>query len=505
MFNRIKTYLYLSLVTLAVGTVGCKKGAFDINDTNPNVPSNVSPKFLLSGSLVNTASLVRGGNSDYAELYMGYWSVSGDYIPDIQAETYQTTTGYYSGNWNSGYLNVKNYKQMEDLAASDANAVNYTAIAKIMKSFVFERMVDQYNNIPYSSALQGGTVDFPTYDAGLSVYTSLINQLDSAITIINTAPATAELPGSYDVMFQGNMALWVKFANTIKLKIALNLSKSSTGSSLIQTALQGLTSNSFLGTGDVDAAINPGYSNNSNAQQSPFYQDMGFNTSGASQGNQSYYRACSYIVNKMYAQNDTLRLYQLFAANAQTPSVVLGRPFGSNISVGQDNQHISAMGPGLLQTPTSAAVILPITESLFMQAEAVLDGYLQGDAGALYKSAMEASFNLLQVPNAKTAADNFITNSTDPNVNYTISSNTLQTIVYQEWIAVSGFDPLASYNNYRRLGIPSDLPVSIFAGNVATHIPYRLLYPTTEYSYNSSNVNAQGTINNLTSKIFWMP
>ena len=49
------------------------------------------------------------------------------------------------------------------------------------------------------------------------------------------------------------------------------------------------------------------------------------------------------------------------------------------------------------------------------------------------------------------------------------------------------------------------LPVSQFAGSVATHIPYRLLYPTSEYSYNSTNVNAQGTINNMTSTIFWMP
>jgi hypothetical protein len=81
----------------------------------------------------------------------------------------------------------------------------------------------------------------------------------------------------------------------------------------------------------------------------------------------------------------------------------------------------------------------------------------------------------------------------------------LQTIITQAWVAYSGFDPLAAWNNWRRLGIPTSLPVSQFDGSVATHIPYRLLYPTSEYSYNTVNVDAEGTINNMTSTIFWMP
>jgi len=513
MFKRIKSYLYLATLILVLGSVGCKKNTFNINDVNPNVPSDVSPKFILSGALVNTASYVRNGNSDYIELYMGYWSVSGDYIPVTQTLTYQTTTDYYSGNWDNGYLILKNFRQMEVLAAPDPNATNYIAIAKIMEAFIWQRLVDQYNDIPYTNALNGGTINFPVYDKAATVYASLINQLDTAITIINNALPTAELPGSYDVMFgnapNGEMATWIQFANTLKLKIALNLTKSASGTSLIQTALQGLTAStgqtgSFLGASE-DAAINPGYSNSSYYQQSPFYNDMGFSTSGAVQNNESYYRACSYIVNFMYNTADTIRLYQMFAPNAQTPSVVLGRPFGSNVSVNQDNQHISAMGPGLLQLPTSSAVILPATESLFMQAEAVFDGYLQGDAGALYQTAVEESFRALQDPNYQADADSFITQSTNPNVNFTNSNNQLQTIILQEWVAVSGVDPLASWNNWRRLGIPTDLPVSQFSGNVATHVPYRLLYPTSEYHYNSTNVAVEGTINNLTSKIFWMP
>ena len=517
MYNRIRKYLYLSLCLVFLGSIGCKKNTFNINDVNPNtpVPSDVSPKFILSGALATTANIVRGGQTmtgvfgdpDYIELYMGYWSTSGDYIPQTTVLTYQTTTDYGADNWNSGYLNIKNYREMEATAAIDPNGGYYVAMGKIMESFMYERLVDQYNNIPYHDALNGGTENFPKYDNASDVYDSLIVQLNAAIAIIgsDTANVNAENPGNYDIMFGGNMTEWIQFANTIKLKMALNESQYSGGTAFIQSALAGTAGYGFLQAGE-DAAVNPGYSNSSEAQQSPFYYDMGFSTSGATQQNEPQLRACSYIVNYMYANFDTLRLYQIFAPNAQTPAVVLGRPFGSNVSNGQDNQHISGMGPGLLQTPSSPSVILPACESLFMQAEAVLDNYLSGNAAALYQSGMEESFRLLQVNDPASSADAYIAaGASNPNVGFAASSNQLQTLITQEWVAYSGFDPLASWNNYRRLGVPTSLPVSQFAGSVATHIPFRLLYPTSEYSYNSTNVNQQGTINNMTSTIFWMP
>jgi hypothetical protein len=163
------------------------------------------------------------------------------------------------------------------------------------------------------------------------------------------------------------------------------------------------------------------------------------------------------------------------------------------------------MGPGLLQTASSPAVIFPACESFFLQSEAVIDGYLSGSAAALYQNAVEESFRELQVSNPYTAADNYLTaQSANPNVSFT-AGTPLTVLITQAWVAYCGVDPLESWNNYRKLGIPASLPVSQFDGSVATHIPYRLLYPTSEYSYNTTNVNAEGTINNMTSTIFWMP
>jgi Starch-binding associating with outer membrane len=516
MYNRITKILWLPLCIVLFAAPGCKKNTFNINDINPNnpVPSAVSPSLLLSGALKKTADIVRGGQTinntiygdpDYIDLYMGYWAVSGDYIPNTQTLTYQTTTDYGADNWNSGYLVIENLRLMESVAATDPNAGYYVAMGKIMEAYNFERLVDQYNDIPYSQALQGGTIDFPKYDKAADVYDSCLALLNTGINMIetDTSNLNIESPGTYDIMFGGNMDEWIQFANTLKLKMAMNLTAASGGATFISNALQGTSTYGFLQAGE-DAAVQPGYTNSSETQQSPFYFDMGLSTAGSPQENQSYLRACSYIVNVMAGNNDTLRLYQLFAPN--TDGIVLGRPFGSNVSVGQDNQHISGMGPGLLQTASSPAVIFPACESFFLQSEAALDGYISGNAGSLYQNAVEESFRLLQVNNPYSSADQYLTaQSANASVGFAGSPNQLNTIITQAWIAYSGFDPLAAWNNWRRLGIPTSLPVSQFDGSVATHIPYRLLYPTSEYSYNTTNVDAEGTINNMTSTIFWMP
>ncbi len=503
MLNRIKSFSYFFTFLVLVLTAGCKKGTFDINDVNPNVPSSVSPKFILSAALKTSASINLAGDQDFAQLYMGYWAVSGDYIPSATTLTYQTTTDYFQDNWNSGYIVLQNYRQIETLSAGDANAGYFKAIAKIMESYHLGRLVDMYNNIPYSDALDGGTENFPKYDDAKSVYTAIVKQLDTAITLIKSAPATATSPSSYDIMFGGNMTYWTLFANTVKLKILMNLTQKSDQTAFITSELSGLTTASFLGASQ-DAVINPGYSNSSSGQQSPFWQDMGYTTSGAFQGNHAYYRACSYAANFLLNNYDTLRASLIYAPNT-TSGVVKGRAFGSTAANGEDNEHISAVGTGLLKSASMGAVMLPATESFFLQAEAALKGYISGSASSFYQSAVSESFRLLGVSSPATAAATFTSQASNANVNYTYSSNKLQTIILQEWVALNGIDAVQTWSNWRRLGIPSDLPVSIYPGTTATHVPYRLLYPTTEYSYNSTNVSAQGTISNMTSKVFWMP
>ncbi|HMH32932.1 MAG TPA: SusD/RagB family nutrient-binding outer membrane lipoprotein, partial [Puia sp.] len=226
--HKIKT-IFLLLSGAALLTMsGCKKGTFDINDPNPNQPSTVPPKFSLSDALAGTASLMLGGNTDMFNNWMGYWSQSGDYTPSPTFVYYQVNTDTYSGNWDNAYLNLINYKVIIDQALKDSTLGNYKAVAMIMKAFVYQRIVDIYNNAPYSDALTLKNFT-PDYTDAQEIYKSLVNQIDSAITLINNPDPNAETLDQYDAMFAGDMDKWKKFGNTLKLKILLRQTEVSGG------------------------------------------------------------------------------------------------------------------------------------------------------------------------------------------------------------------------------------------------------------------------------------
>jgi len=494
---------FISALLLLLVAAGCKKGTFDINNVNPNVPSSVSPKFALSSALTAAANETYNvGYPDFANRYMGYWAFSGDYGGYGTEAVYNTNTSFATNNWDAVYTTLENFKFIIS-QSNTPNGANYVGMAKVMESFLFGRMVDLYNNLPYTQALNGGTANYPVYDDAKTVYKSLVAQLDTAILAIKNAPVTADNPVAYDVIFGGNMTKWIQFANTVKLKLLLNLTATSDGPAFITAELSGLTTASFLGAG-TDAIVNPGYSNSAVNLQNPMWQNVGFATNGTSPttGN-SFNRANSYAVS-FYSNTHDPRISQFYALNNN--GVVKGRAFGSQDG-SEHNTIISAVGPGILKSPSQGAPMLPAFESLFMQAEAQLRGYIPGGAAGAatsYASAVSESFRLIGVSGYAAASTTYITQA-DSRTNFATSANQMQTLIGQEWASLNMYDPITAYNNWRRLGIPGDLPVSIYPGTTATHIPYRLLYPASEYSNNTANVNAQGTINNMTSKIFWMP
>ena len=525
MRKKINSVLLAVVATVALLSVGCKKGTFDINSPNPNQPSSIEPKFVLSAALNSTATLVAGNpgtpgtqsGNDLFDIYMGYWAVSGDYIPSAALLQYKLTTDFGAAIWDQAYPTLKNLKAIEKFYGGEATGYNYQAIAKIVQALLYQRLVDIYNNIPYSEALQGGVNNTPAYDDAQTVYKDLVSQLDSSVLLINAATnETIAVDPTYDLMFGDSAGLqrkdpmkaWKMFANTLKLKILMNLTQLSDGPAYIQSELTGLTTADFIGA-DADAVISAPYSNNAGNHQTPLWQDIGSSTTGTPYQNNAYFRANSYAVNFYKSTNDP-RVALIYTPNGSGD--IQGRAFGSTAlehndvisGIGGPSQGVAASPDGLLQSPAQPAMILSSTQSLFLQAEAVQRGYLTGDAAALYQSAIEESFRLLGVPDYVTAAATYTAQAGD-NTNFVASSNPINTIIVQKWAALNTQDPLASWDDWRRTGYPSDIPVSIYPGSTATHIPYRLIYPTSEYNYNSANVNKEGQIDPLSSKIFWMP
>lgn len=531
-FKRKVTLGLLFTAVIFTGIVGCKKGTFDINDVNPNAAAAAPAKYSLSSALVGTANLVQGGNSDVFENWMGYWTQSGGFTSSTTYVLYQLTSNNFVGNFDNAYLNLSNYNLLIKTSGSDPTLAYYKAIATIMQSYVYQRLVDMYNSVPYSQALIINSTFSYKYDDPQTIYNSITVKLDSAVAIINSnlnnAKSTAVYPLDYDVVYgkglkptdnaakgAAEMAKWVKFANTLKLKIYMRQTEKGTPPVAAATAFSGYTADSFISTG-TDASVNPGYSNAADNQVNPYYLDVIGNAQASNGTNTTYWRANSYGVN-FYKNNNDPRLGYIYipikgsGGAATIPANVQGRAYGSTSGT-ESNTVISAIlgtgyAPGGTSTkgPTQDAMLLPAFESLFLQAEAAQRGYISyASATSLYNAAVTESFNFLGVADYATAAAAYVGQSNNL-TNYGNSTDKITTLITQKWAALNSVDPLESYSDWRRLGIPRDLPVSIYPGNTAPHIPYRLPYPVNETTLNGANVPAGGTGNDvLTSKIFWM-
>ena len=510
-----------SILTAAmlIGAFGCKKGTFDINSTNPNSPTSVPPGYALAASLSGTANLMFAGNSDFPNNWIGYWTQSGGYTPSTTYVEYQLTSDVGSGNWDSGFNNLSNYHALLANVGTTPAYANYRAIAMIMTAFVYQRIVDYYDKAPYTGALVPNTkFNYPYTDGG-TIYKAITAKIDSAVGIIKANP-TAPGPGRSDIVFGQSgktdtaavgkeMRLWIKFANTLKLKILMRQTEQSSGGSLgsagVQAALAGYKTTDFLGAGE-DATANPGYSSASNAQLNPMYYEVVADANGAPGYNQKYFRANALAVNFYQSHNDPRDSYFYYPNGS---GVIKGRVYGSNNGT-ESNTVISAISAfgkdanGAYNGPAVGSPIITAAESLFLQAEAAQRGYLADKtATVLFKSAVEESFRFVGFPD-NTAADAYVAQN-DPLTNLAVSTNALKTIITQKWAALNGIDALESYSDYRRLGIPA-VGVSIYLGNQAVHIPFRLPYPTSELNYNKANVPDGGTgTESLTSQIFWMP
>ncbi len=499
----MKKLLILLTVLLVLGT-SCGKDFLSVNEFNPNQASAVPASMVLPAALNTTSRIMTlPDNFSFIYLWYGCMSISGGYSQPTALTQYNLLNSSYEGNWNNSYLNLQNYDYIEKSSASPKQQP-YKAIAKIMKVYVFQMLVDSYGNIPYSQALKGSDavqVLKPAYDEQQTIYEDLVIQLDAAMDLITSAPADAEEVGDYDILFHGDMNMWWKFANTIKLRLLINQSDMTGRASYITTALATTphTTADYLGAGE-GAWLNPGYVQSAD-KMNPFWENF-YKQDGSQQADGlGYYVAGQDACDFLTANNDPRKL-RIFTANTATGTTLKGNYFGATVL--EPVPTTSKLGPGMLQKFDQAAPIMTDFESLFLQAEAVVRNLISGNAKALYESAVTQSIIYMGgITGTPDAAAIYLAQTGRPLVNYDLTSTPLKTILTQKWVALNGLTPQPIWTDYRRTGFPDFLHWTQDAAKLNVTPPVRLLYPQTEISTNNDNVLTQGDINLFTSKIFW--
>ena len=482
------------LVVLLMVVSGCKQDFLDIND-NPNQVTAATPELVLPDALAATGSYATT-NFYFLNLWMGYWNWSGNYSINLSDKNYQFTNSFNQGIWTNGYINLKNYNYIDQQGAT-LNQPLLQGMGKIMKAYHFQILVDTYGDIPYTQALQGTAAITPAYDKAQDIYDDLIKQIDAGLALLAKGTGTRN-PGTNDIMFGGDIPTWQRFANTLKLRILLRQTEKADRVAYIQAQFATIKASGygFLGAGE-NAQVNPGYVNSQN-QQNPLYGAF-YAVNGSPSLTNNQYKANAYALSLLKQTKDP-RIAAYYRPVGGTGTNFNGTSFGTvDVLV---NSLVSDIGPGVLTGVDKPAVILSSHESLFMQAEAAQRGYITGSAKTLYQAAVTESF----VNAGRTAAEatTYLAQTGVANVDFDASTNKIATIITQKWISENSLAPFEAWADYRRLGLPADLPISQEPSTSVKQIPVRLFYPQTEFSTNATVVNAQGTINQFTSKIFWI-
>ncbi|TWR28906.1 SusD/RagB family nutrient-binding outer membrane lipoprotein [Mucilaginibacter pallidiroseus] len=458
-FKYITTILSATFILTATS---CRKDLEEINQ-NPNASQTAQPDYLLTAATKATADTYWGtaNNMDASLLFVQHWAK----IQYTDPDRYIYTNTSFQDLWTVGYTkSIVNLNQIIKLADAQSNP-NYKGVALVLRSWVFQLLTDAYGDIPYKQATNINEYLTPAYDKQKDVYFALLDDLKAAQSLLNTTgPAILG-----DVIYANNIALWKKFANSLRLRIALRIAdREPEKAKQVITEIQ-TEGGSYISANNETAQLVYQASPNQNPISNLF-------------DTRDDYRISKTIVDKLFALADP-RL-PVYASKTQdaTPATYVGIPNGLLVGDASNLGFTKTSKPGTyFLAPNAPAVILSYSESLFDRAEAAARGITTDNAESFYRQAIQAS---LQQYGATTAAvDTYLASNA---VQYD-ATNYKKSIGEQKWIALFG-QGLEAYAEWRRLDYPQLQPA--VAGTLSGKLPLRFIYPGTEQSLNRTSYQA---------------
>lgn len=359
-------------------------------------------------------------------------------------------------------------------AVGEAEKANKLAIIELLNVYAFQNLVDIFGDVPYTEALDIEKIS-PKYDDAATIYANLIVRIDAALGNMDDTEGSF---GSADLIYSGDVELWKKFGNSLKLKIAITMADAN--ATLAKSAAEAAVTGGVFTSSD-DNALFPFLSA---THTNPLYEDL-------VQSGRNDFVPANTIVDIMNDLGDPRRPYYftLFEGN------YLGGSYGYN-SPYSLYSHI----PGAIAAPNFNGILMTYDEVLFYMAEAAERNFSVGNnVGALYGNAIKAS--ILFWGGTETEANSYVA---QPNVNYATAPGTWrEKIGTQAWIALYTRG-LEGYTMWRRM----DYPIFNIGSLITTYdeIPIRFPYPVSEQTLNKASYTAAASAiggDLISTPVFW--
>lgn len=436
-----KTLIIISALSIFSA---CSEKDFDINYD----PDNLSPQATtLALQLPAGMAGIAGAQGAYYTIFGGFWAQY--YTQSNSASQYRNLDAYSAGTndynraWSAMYDGLGDLRTVKRKAFEQGNW-KYYLIATTLEVHASQLMTDFYGDIPYTEANQQDILE-PKFNTGPEVYDLMITDLKTALAK-DLAASIGETPSADDFVFGGNMENWKAFANTLLLKIYMRQTKVNPG--LAQTEITNLI-NSGVAFLDTDAAITqfedaPNRSN-------PFYE-----TDRRQLNVATNIRASTTMDSFLLSNNDPRR------DNFYTPGVALNQGDFNNTALGSSSIAV------LIITAVDPLYFMSRTESLFLQAEALLRYFGGAGAKEKYDAGVLEAFNRY----SKDGAPFIAATGVYKYPNGTLDDN-LKAIMTQKWVSGFPANGFEAFFDQNRTGYPK---ISAVAQSDAGYIPGELAY-----------------------------
>jgi hypothetical protein len=463
--NRNITILALSVVIISAS--GCRK-FLEINE-NPNLPQEASVELLLPSAEAEIGHALGGPLQIYGGMWSQYWTQNPFSSQYRSIDQYSITTTSFDRTWRMLYSDgLQDLQTVLQLAAGKDEYTQYAAIANILKGYAFQLATDAFGDVPLTQALNR-EITSPEFTPQEQVYDSIVEYINRGIAMIDVdADAT---PGSDDLIFQGDMDNWLRFANTLKLRVYMR--QSEVAPDKAAAGIQSFAANTEFLTEDGEIV----YSTTGGNQNPLFAEMLGL---GRTQN-----LVASQTITKFLTDNDDPRADVFFQRyEGQDMDTIVGIPQGSYRTTTEVFSIPSAIvGASGLEDESGTAPVkfISAAESYFLQSEAVVRGWLDGDAAALFEQGIRSSFEAYDVPDV----DEYI--AAAPVAQWPGTGDiqaAIKAIIDQKYLAMTGNQGFEAWSEWRRTGYPDFFTVSEATALGDDRLPRRLLYPSSEITRN---------------------
>lgn len=392
------------------------------------------------------------------------------------------------------------------------------ALAKLLRIVIMQRVSDSFGPIPYSQVMESETESLAVgYDTQREVYMRMFDEMDEVIAALESnLMLPSDAFSRYDGVYAGNIAQWLRFANSFKLRMAMRLSEVEPETARAKGA-------EAIAGGIIMANVDNAVMNTTDNRMTLIYNDWSDHRVGAD------------IVSYMNGYNDPRRETMFTKVKVNENGQQVDGYAGIRIGINPSNKSLAVSSYcNMIVESLSPVLWMNAAEATFLHAEWELRWGSPDTAGALYEQAIALSFE----EHGAVGAAGYIADAastpaayTDPLGIYSVSSpqstvkiawsaestaeRHLEQIITQKWIAIFPLGTEA-WSEYRRTGYPKLLPVVQNNSGGTVNSDWgarRLLYPVEEYTENPENLqkaisdlNAEsvnGTGDNMGTRVWW--